>query len=90
MKFCHQCGNRLTLGIEKYCPECGTVLNTRTHGFSTGGTNISGTAGDVIGSAISGTGNIIGKEVAYSVHGNVIHLHVESVSAETLQQREQY
>ena len=49
-------------------------------------TDISGTSGDVIGSAISGTGNIIGKEVAYSVSGSVINLHVDSMTTQTLQE----
>ena len=93
MKFCYHCGNPLSLGTEKYCPECGGSLipaSTSDGNSSTGtkiygtSTNISETSGDVIGSAISGTGNIIGKEVAYTVSGNVIHLHVENISAREL------
>jgi tetratricopeptide (TPR) repeat protein len=37
-------------------------------------------------STTSGMGNIIGKEVAYSVSGNVINLQVNSISAEILQE----
>src|SRR5918996_3954107 len=97
MKFCHNCGYHLTLGTEKFCPECGinlksdVAINNEDSGSTgsnslTTSSSINGTSGDVIGSAISGTGNIIGKEVAYSVSGNVINLHIESISAETLQE----
>ena len=98
MKFCHNCGYHLTLGTEKFCPECGinlksdVAINNEGSGSSTGSnslttvTNINGTSGDVIGSAISGTGNIIGKEVAYSVQGSVINLQLSSISAEILQE----
>lgn len=57
-----------------------------THGFSTTTTDITETSGDVIGSIVSGMGNIIGKEVAYSVFESVINLHVESISTQTLQE----
>jgi tetratricopeptide (TPR) repeat protein len=48
--------------------------------------HIGNVGSDVIGSAISGRGNIIGKEVAYSVSGNVVNLHIESISTQTLQE----
>ena len=92
MKFCHQCGNLLVLGTEIYCPACGTKQFSATESSSSGAssatttTEVSGTSGDVIGSATSGMGNIIGKEVAYTVSGNVINLHVQSISTQTLQE----
>jgi tetratricopeptide (TPR) repeat protein len=95
VKFCYHCGNRLPLGAEKYCPECGEglTLESMDGSSSSMGTMISGsathiaeTSGDVIGSTTSGMGNIIGKEVAYSVSGSVINLQVNSISAEILQE----
>ena len=92
MKYCHQCGNRLVLGTELYCPACGTkqIAVNESSGndasTATASTKISEISGDVIGSTTSGMGNIIGKEVAYSVSGNVIHFHVESISAQTIQE----
>ena len=90
MKFCHQCRNHLVLGTEIYCPACGAkqiiASESGSNSVSTATmyTGISGISGDVIGSTTSGIGNIIGKEVTYSVSGNVIHLHVESISAQEL------
>jgi hypothetical protein len=80
------------LGTELYCPVCGTKQIPSSDNGSNGigtqapstTTGISAT-GDVIGSAISGMGNIIGKEVKYSVSGNVINLHVDSISTQKLQ-----
>lgn len=95
MKFCHHCGNQLSLGTEKYCPECGEGLTTApaSAGSSSTGTKIYGTAtdiaetsGDVIGSTVTGTGNIIGKDVEYSVSGSVINLQVNSISTDILQE----
>ena len=60
-----------------------TYSNRGGNGYNP--TNISGTSGDVFGSGFSGSGNIVGKEVGYTVNGNVINLHVESLSAETLE-----
>jgi len=92
VRFCHQCGHSLPLGTEKFCPECGESLvmppNAETptnNGNNYNSTNITGTSGDVFGSGVSGSGNIVGKEVGYTVNGNVINLHVESLSAETLE-----
>jgi hypothetical protein len=62
VKFCHQCGHSLSLGIEKYCPNCGTALvispppseaavtdSSRGGNDYYGSTNITGTSGDVFG-----------------------------------------
>jgi hypothetical protein len=32
--------------------------------------------GDAFGAGVSGTGHIIGKEVGYTVQGNIIHLNI--------------
>ena len=79
-----------------YCPECGEGLTLESPNGSASGstgtkiygtaTHIAETSGDVIGSTVSGTGNIIGKEVEYIVSGSVINLQVNSISAETLQE----
>jgi hypothetical protein len=71
--FCHQCGYQLNLGIEKFCPKCGTnlqavSLDTR----SSVSTDISNALGDVLGTGVSGNKNIIGKEFAYTREGHAI------------------
>jgi DNA repair exonuclease SbcCD ATPase subunit len=69
MKDCSNCGSQLSLGTEKFCPDCGQDLSKgrigeelKTEG-NTRGINISGTQGDVIGTGVSGSGNIIGKNI---------------------------
>ena len=102
MTYCHRCGHHLTLGYEIYCPKCGTLLQSSTvsdidkeiDNSNSGSiskrdeTRIGNVGGNVSGVGVSGTGNMFGGKVEYSVHGNIINLHVESVSAETLQQLE--
>jgi len=69
MVFCSNCGSQLTLGTEKFCPQCGYDLNKggRVQNLQTqenrGGISISGTGGDVMGVGVSGSGNIIGKNI---------------------------
>jgi tetratricopeptide (TPR) repeat protein len=80
--FCHQCGYQLNLGIEKFCPKCGTNLqglsaNTK----SATSANISNTSGDVLGTGLTGSGNIIGKEVGYTVQGNVLNIQNIQISS---------
>ena len=60
MAFCFNCGQQLSTS-EKFCPNCGQNLSDRTD--SKGSTNISGNKGDVIGVGISGSGNVIGKNI---------------------------
>jgi hypothetical protein len=64
MVFCSNCGSQLSLGTEKFCPNCGYDLSKRgREEENRGGINISGTQGDLIGAGVSGTGNIIGKNI---------------------------
>jgi tetratricopeptide (TPR) repeat protein len=82
MGFCHQCGYQLTLGIEKFCPNCGTDLQQQQKTAAIGGRmnnnnnfiGIQHTEGDVFGAGFRGSGNIIGKEVSYTVQGNVYNI----------------
>jgi tetratricopeptide (TPR) repeat protein len=74
--FCHQCGKPLTLGIEKYCPFCGTNLLQQREGqpLPVRDTHSIGihTKGDVFGIGTSGSGNIIAQEA--NIQGGVINL----------------
>jgi hypothetical protein len=65
MAFCSNCGSTLSLGTEKFCPSCGQDLSKggRREEENRTGINITGTHGDVIGTGVSGTGNIIGKNI---------------------------
>jgi tetratricopeptide (TPR) repeat protein len=74
VKYCHACGCKLPFGIEKFCPNCGQNLVQEKEEVN--GIDITDTKGDVIGVGITGTGNIIGKEIDYTVKGNVIHLNI--------------
>ena len=70
MKYCHSCGCKLSSDTEKFCPECGQNLTQEK--TEANGIDITDTKGDVIGVGIKGTGHIIGKEIGYTVQGNVI------------------
>src|SRR5919199_2308871 len=65
MVFCSNCGSQLSLGTEKFCPNCGQELSKggRREEENREGINISGTHGDVMGVGVSGSGNIIGKNI---------------------------
>jgi rRNA maturation endonuclease Nob1 len=66
VKYCYQCGFALTSGNEKFCPSCGHNLSQIVHPQTTqdsSSINITGTGGDVIGTGVSGSGNIIGKNI---------------------------
>ncbi len=73
VKYCHQCGHHLSLGVEIFCPNCGTNLQRIGNGNII---DIAGTQGDVIGTGFSSVGNIIGKEVGYTVQGNIINFQI--------------
>jgi len=47
--------------------------------------NIKDVNGDVIGPSSSGTGNIFGKEVHYTVQGSVVNIHIDNLSSEVLE-----
>jgi len=67
MKFCPECGTPFTTGTEKFCPSCGYDLNKGIKGTSgekdNQSINIQNTRGDVLGVGVSGSGNIIGKQI---------------------------
>jgi len=69
MVFCSNCGSQLSLGTEKFCPQCGYDLNKggRIQNPQTqenrGGISISEIGGDVMGVGVSGSGNVIGKNI---------------------------
>ena len=85
MNYCHNCGYKLTLGNERFCPNCGQNLTQQRSEYDKK-VSIHDTRGDVIGTDVSGTGHFIGKELAYTVQGNVINLHISGgVSNEVLQ-----
>lgn len=68
MKFCSECGQELTTGKEKFCPTCGLdLIKTRPKEAEMNNNKntikINGTKGDVIGVGVSGSGNVIGKNI---------------------------
>ena len=76
--------------MKKYCPFCGANLQQKEGQLlverDTQSTSITDTKGDVFGAGVSGTGHIIGKEIGYTVQGNVINLQISGgISNEVLQ-----
>jgi hypothetical protein len=71
VKYCTECGYKLITGSEKFCPNCGSDLSKSLAVQSqdsidnnkTSSTTIRNTHGDVIGAGVSGSGNIIGKNM---------------------------
>jgi len=65
MKFCPECGYRFTAETEKFCPSCGYDVNKGVVAAARdrNSVNIENTGGDVVGVGVSGSGNIIGKNV---------------------------
>jgi len=67
MKFCPECGYKFTSGAEKFCPDCGYDVSKRvatpSEGKNKNSINISNTRGDVFGVDVSGSGNVIGKDI---------------------------
>jgi hypothetical protein len=67
MKFCPECGSQFTSEAEKFCPNCGydvsegVAIPSETKNKNS--INISNTGGDVFGVRVSGSGNIIGKQI---------------------------
>jgi hypothetical protein len=69
VKFCPECGYRLASGTEKYRPECGIKLQAGSSGKddNASSTGITNTKGDVFGAGFTGSGNITGKEIGYTL-----------------------
>jgi predicted nucleic acid-binding Zn-ribbon protein len=67
MKFCPECGTQFTTGTEKFCPNCGYNVNKgvaiTSEESNKNSIHIERTGGDVFGVGVSGSGNIIGKEI---------------------------
>jgi hypothetical protein len=64
MKFCPECGYHFTAETEKSCPSCGYDVNKGAAAArDRNSVNIENTGGDVYGVGVSGSGNIIGKNV---------------------------
>jgi tetratricopeptide (TPR) repeat protein len=88
LKFCFTCGHELTLGREKFCPNCGENFESSSgiEKVNDGRDSIyvDDIDGDVIGIGVKGTGNFIGKEIRYTVRGNVINLHVNEISTQVM------
>jgi len=87
VNFCFNCGTKLSIGTEKFCPECGNKLEQMEaeDKDSHPSIDIKHTGGDVIGTGLTGSGNISGKKVGYTVNGNVINLHVNNMSSEVME-----
>ena len=71
MKYCHNCGYKLTSGTEKFCPNCRQNLTQLISEYDKK-VSIHDTGRDVIGTNVSGSGNFIGREIGYTVQGNVL------------------
>jgi predicted nucleic acid-binding Zn-ribbon protein len=67
MKFCPECGSQFATGTEKFCSNCGYNVNKGvaipSEESNKNSIHIEGTGGDVFGVGVSGSGNIIGKEI---------------------------
>jgi tetratricopeptide (TPR) repeat protein len=86
VNYCHECGYKLARGTEKHCPNCGLNLIHNKGKNNDGSTLITDTSGAVIGTGLTGNDNIIGKDIDYTVQGNVINLHfLGDVSNEVLE-----
>jgi hypothetical protein len=76
------------LGTENFCSKCGIELKQQRAGGkgSNSSNDIKDTKGGVSGVGFSGNRNIIDTELGgYTVQGNVIHLHLNSLSTEVLE-----
>lgn len=84
MLFCSHCGRQLTIGTEKFCPNCGQDLKkggveSTTINHNVDSIRIEGTGGDVFG--VGGSGNIVGKNVV--VGSGTINVSQQSVLTDT-------
>jgi tetratricopeptide (TPR) repeat protein len=90
VKFCPHCGSELPFKTAGFCSDCGKSLHdgiSNSHLNDSNSIGVSNTNGDVIGAGISGKGNIIGKEVSYSIQGPVLNFNISgSISNELMEQ----
>jgi len=67
MKYCPECGSQFATGSEKFCPNCGYNVNKGvaipSEESNKNSIHIEGTRGDVFGVGVSGSGNIVGKDI---------------------------
>jgi tetratricopeptide (TPR) repeat protein len=71
VNYCSECGHGLDPGKEKFCSECGQKLIPNVEGERVVNRGITSPP---IGS--TGKGNIIGKEVGYTLNGNVLDIQL--------------
>ena len=87
--FCPQCRYSSVFNIQEYCTSCGTKLQQKERveaaSWNSSSIGIQDTKGDVIGISVSGTGNIIGKEIKYTVDGDVLNLNLNNVTNDVLE-----
>jgi len=83
--FCSRCGYHLTLGTEKFCPECGYKLELGEKEVTAKSFNISNTSGDVLGTGLSGSANLTGKDVGYTLKQNMMNIRVNTLSNDVME-----
>lgn len=88
MKFCPECGFQFTTGSEKFCPNCGydIIKGGSRVDQDRSSVKIENTGGDVYGVGVSGSGNVIGKNVVVgSGTINVSENQLQKIPAEYAQ-----
>jgi tetratricopeptide (TPR) repeat protein len=85
-----KCHSKLPSGVERYCPQCGTRLQEKKDLASEDKPNVvtmSDTVGD-IGTGITGNSSILGKDLSYSIEGNVVTIRLSKLSPDILEEME--
>jgi Putative Zn-dependent protease, contains TPR repeats len=82
VKYCPECGSKLPLGVERYCPNCGTNLQEKKEPNLV---TMIETRGDIMGTGFSGNRNISGKDISYSIRGNVLTINLEELPNDILE-----
>jgi hypothetical protein len=86
VKYCPECAYNLDKGTEKLGQMVPSGVARDDKNSSNG---INETKGDIIGTGFSGSGNIVGKGVVYSIQGNVLNFNISgesSISKEFIEQ----
>jgi hypothetical protein len=63
MKYCPHCGSQLNTGTEQFCPNCGKDLGKGISDNNKNPVNITNTSGKVFGVGFSGSNNVIGENI---------------------------